>query len=226
MEYEYFYYYTTAINANSIILAGAIPPSLGVAGDYVPHGDGVYLTTLSPSYGRGVITYHTQGAPAEGLVQPIEVYIEISLPSNLITRPADLRNIQLYDGSLQLSGSQWSLRSFSGVLLATEYLRVTSVGGAAVSKSDMLGRFKLMRNVVTQGHGFVYELEGGGSYLYKSSEGAWTIGRIAGGDDADLCQLIETDPLERVWLYKFRPGEWREDLTITLIPCYPMSRSC
>ena len=221
MCYEYFYYYTTALPAKTIILADAIPPSLGAAGDA---RDGVYLTTLCPSYGRDVIAYNVRGTDDGSPDQPIEVYIELSLPTRLVSRAADLRDTQVYGGPLRLSGSRWSLRSFSGVLLATECFRVTSVGEAAVLKRSMLGSFKLMRGVVTQGRNFVYQREEGGGYLYRNPAGAWIIGKVAGDDDADLCQVLDADPLQHTWLYKVRHDEWEEDLTITLTPCYLASR--
>ena len=213
---EFFYYYTTAATAKTIVLAGAIPPSLEASGDYVPHGDGVYLTTLDPSYGRNVIMENNWGSDVEGNDRNmIEVYIKVMMQTRMIVRAEDRRDIQVHDGPLELSDYQWSLRSFSGALLATEHFKVSSVGEAAVLKSSLMGRYRLMRNVVTHG-GFVYEKEEGGSYLYKNAEDAWIVGH----EDAELCQEFEDDSLEHTWLYKLSTGEWKVDPTLTINTCY------
>ena len=227
---EFFYYYTTAATAKTIVLAGAIPPSLEASGDYVPHGDGVYLTTLDPSYGRNVIMENNWGSDVEGNDRNmIEVYIKVMMQTRMIVRAEDRRDIQVHDGPLELSDYQWSLRSFSGALLATEHFKVSSVGEAAVLKSSLMGRYRLMRNVVTHG-GFVYEKEEGGSYLYKNAEDAWIVGKnlykkaedawIVGHEDAELCQEFEDDSLEHTWLYKLSTGEWKVDPTLTINTCY------
>ena len=139
MSEQYFYHYTNLENAKDIFLEGKILPSLKSHGDAV-HGDGVYLTTLDPKLGKDTVGKNNWDGVARAPDDKMESYFEILMPSDNIRRAKVRRDIHVFNGELVLSDYKWSLKTWSGDLLATQHYMVRSHGKAAVVQGPTMGR--------------------------------------------------------------------------------------
>ena len=140
MSEEFFYHYTSVSGATAIFLTGKITPSLRANGTTV-HSDGVYLTTVDPILGKETVGKNNWfGAVGSSCGKMMERYFEILIPSKMVRRAKTMRNIQVYTGGeLRLADYKWSLKSWKGELLATQYYMVSSEGGAARVHSRKMG---------------------------------------------------------------------------------------
>ena len=140
MSHEYFYHYTTIEAAKDIFLSDMIKPSLAANG--ARHGDGVYLTTVDPHLGRQTVLNNNWAGIVQVPIQKLERYFEIRIPSYKVRRAIDQRDIQIYTGDvLMLADYSWSLRSWEGDLMATQFFKVSSQGRAARENWDRMGRY-------------------------------------------------------------------------------------
>ena len=183
MAVEYFFHYTSVDAATQIVLEGEIRPSLAADGDAV-HGDGVYLTTLEPKYGLPTIMNNDWDGAAVNRAK-VEIYFEFLLPSSEIIRAKEKRNIQVYEGTLNISDYKWNLKRFdTGDLLATQFFMISSEGGAMEEHSEMMGRYTLSQNIVMNCPPLdnvpVYKKDGGKFYLYLNSCGDWLVSDVVG----------------------------------------------
>ena len=227
MAEEFIYHYTSKEAARSIIFQGKILPSLGDNGDAI-HGDGVYLTTLEPGQGEESIKNNNWDGMAATKTN-IEVFFEILIPSRKVVRANDTRNILVHEGPLRLSDYKWSLKNWDGQLLATQFFMVTTEGKAKEHQLSCMGRYTLVRDVLTRQDGeciHVYKKDEKTMYLYNC-DGDWCVGEIVGDE---MCQLIQwNDDNERYeyspsktkpWSY-WADGGWKEDdKFLRVYPCY------
>ena len=225
---EFFYHYTSKRAAKLIIYKGKILPSLEANGDAI-HGEGVYLTTLEPVQGEQTIKNNNWDGAA-GTKTNIEVFFEIQIPSSKVVRANDTRDIQVYKGPLQLSDYRWNLKNWDGELLATQFFMVSSEGRAKVPQISCMGRYSIVRDIVTrQGDEsyFVYKKEEGKKiwYLYKT-DGCWRVGTIAGerlcglrqkNDDG---QTLYSPSTTIPWEYTSGLGWQNDDKTLKVFRCY------
>ena len=123
MSEEYFYHYTSFRGAKDIFLSGEILPSLRANGDAI-HGDGVYLTTLDPKLGKYTVGRNNWDGVARNQDDKMECYFEILMPSTMVRRARERRDIQVHDGVLVLANYKWSLKNWEGDLLATQHYMV------------------------------------------------------------------------------------------------------
>ena len=135
MSEEYFYHYTTKKGGSMIFLSGKIKQSLASNGDAI-HGDGVYLTTLDPNIGKEMVAKNNWDGVARSQECKMECYFEILMPSSKVRRAKDKRDIQVYTGNLILSEYKWSMKNWSGELLATQHFMIRSEGQAAVKHKE------------------------------------------------------------------------------------------
>ena len=156
MSEEYFYHYTNHASAKAIFLAGKILPSLRSNGDAV-HGDGVYLTTLDPKLGKDIVGKNNWDGVTRTPEDKMECYFEILMPSSKVRRAKEKRDIQIHTGELVLSQYKWSLKNWSGDLMATQYFMVRSEGEAADKHSTSMGRYTLCNNIITHDDKPVYK---------------------------------------------------------------------
>jgi len=228
MSQEIFYHYTSTESANNIVYQGKILPSLKVNGDAV-YGEGVYLTTLEPRHGPGVIRNNNWDGVA-ATRNNIEVYFEIMMPTSKVKRANDTRDIQVHKGPLVLSEYRWSLKDWDGQLLATQYFMISSKGMAKIFQGSSNGRYSLARDIVMSHSSkesdrtFVYKNDEGTKYLYRNYSGNWVVGKIAGDIRFSLLQTDEgtnhpSPPKILPWKY-YNDG-WRDDdKTLKVFPCY------
>ena len=84
---------------------------------------------------------------------------------------------QIYTGGdLKLADYSWSLKSWEGDLLATQYYMITSRGQAATKQRPTMGRYTICQNIVTPGRTPVYKHDRGNLYLYLNEFGEWSVG--------------------------------------------------
>jgi len=217
----------------NIVLEGVIVPSLIAEGDASPHGDGVYLTTLDPSYGMQTILNNNWDGAAVSR-ENVEAYFEIILPSRKVFRAAEKnRDIQVYKGALRLSDYKWNLKSWdTGDLLATQHFMVSSNGEARRLHGSAMGRYSLVQHIVMNNYPLhrvpVYQQEDGNHYLYTISSGVWCVSPIAGDS---VCKLKQELPNEEVapspvknlpWQFSSydSDSDWGDDFTLKVFPCY------
>ena len=156
MSDEYFYHYTNKESAIEIFLEGKIEPSLRSNGDAV-HGDGVYLTTLDPKLGKDIVGKNNWDGVTRTPEDKMECYFEILMPSSKVRRAKEKRDIQIHTGELVLSQYKWSLKNWSGDLMATQHFMVRSAGEAAVKQSNTMGRYSMCKNIITHDDEPVYK---------------------------------------------------------------------
>jgi len=230
MSYEYFYHYTTKKGAKKIMLSGKIEPSLRANGNAI-HGDGVYLTTVDPLLGKETVSNNNWDGLARSSSDKMERYIEIRIPSDEVRRAREKRDIQVYTGGeLKLSNYSWSLKSWEGQLIATQYFMVRSQGGATRYHSERMGRYTLCQNIVTTGSGTtgytatpVYKQDEGNNYLYYLHQfDKWCVGPVAGDTSTGLSQRSDQSPSPHKtipWKYGMEGKSWDDD-TLKVYPCY------
>ena len=76
----------------------------------------------------------------------MECYFEILMPSGKVTSAKEKRDIQIHTGELVLSQYKWSLKNWSGDLMATQHFMVRSEGESAVKHSTAMGRYNMCNN--------------------------------------------------------------------------------
>ena len=220
MSEEYFYHYTNQKSAKAIFLSGKILPSLRSNGDAV-HGDGVYLTTLDPKLGKDIVIQNNWDGVTRNSEEKMECYFEILMPSSKVTRAKEKRDIQIFTGELALSQYKWSLKDWSGDLMATQHFMVRSEGAAAVNQSTTMGRYTLCGNIVMQKDKPVYKHDTTDMFLY-SINGNWHVSAVAGNNaDCLLFQPSNTPSPHKTIPWKYALDyEWQEDETLKVRPCY------
>ena len=223
MSEEYFYHYTNHASAIAIFLAGKIEQSLRSNGDAV-HGDGVYLTTLDPKLGKEVVGKNNWDGVTRTPEDKMECYFEILMPSSKVRRAKEKRDIQIHTGELVLSQYKWSLKNWSGDLMATQHFMVRSEGEAAVKQSSTMGRYTLCTNILTHGDTPVYKHDEREMYLYSNEDGDWSVSNVAGHGSSYLFQLSQNYPSPHktiTWKYFVeKVGGFEDDETLKVYPCY------
>ena len=222
MSEEYFYHYTNLSSARRIFIEGKILPSQKTKGDAV-HGDGVYLTTLDPKLGKEAVWKNNWDGVSRTVNEKMECYFEILLPSTAVRRAKERRDIQVFPGELPLSEYNWSLKKWSGELLATEHFMIRSEGEAAKKQPFCLGRYTLCRYIIMQDGTPVYKHDKNQIFLYRNSEGKkWFVGPVAGHTATILAQTSEdsSSPSKTVqWMYA-TPDGLKADETLRVNPVY------
>ena len=88
------------------------------------------------------------------------------IPSSKVRRAIDRCDIHIYAGHLILESYKWSLRTFEGDLLATQYYKITSEGKAAKQQGIGMGRYKLCQKIILEDTA-VYKHEEEDRFLYR-----------------------------------------------------------
>ena len=71
------------------------------------------------------------------------------MPNTMAVRAVDKRDILVYKGVLRLRDYRWNLKNFDdGVLLGTQYYRVSSSGKGNEVHGECLGRYTLYRHAL------------------------------------------------------------------------------
>ena len=221
MSEEFFYHYTNTRNATPIILSGKILPN----GDAV-HGEGVYLTTFDPGLGRQtVVNNNWDGlATARRKNYKMNSYFEILMPSSKVRRAKEKRDIQVHTGELLLADYKWSLKNWQGELLATQHFMISSEGKAAEDHPESMGRYTLMRSMVTNGHHPVYKHDDEEGYIFMNADGLWGASDVAGFEECFLRQNSDFSPSPcktipwEFWDDNF--NGWEGDVSLRVYPCF------
>jgi len=223
MSEEYFYHYTNFSSARQIFIQGKILPSQKTKGDAV-HGDGVYLTTLDPKLGKEAVWKNNWDGVIRNIEEKMECYFEILIPSDEVRRAKEKRDIQVFPGELQLSDYKWSLKNWSGELLATEHFIIRSEGEAAKRQPACMGRYTLCRYIVMPDGTPVYKHDTNQMYLYRNNEMKhWIVGIVAGHISARLAQKTDesSSPSKTVpWMYATGSDGTKIDETLRVNPIY------
>ena len=96
----------------------------------------------------------------------MKCYSKIMIPSSKVRRAIDRCDIYSYAGHLILESYKWSLRTFEGDLLATQYYKITSEGKAAKQQGICMGRYKLCQKIILEDTA-VYKHEEEDRFLYR-----------------------------------------------------------
>ena len=222
MAEEYFYHYTSKRCALEIYLSGKILSSLPGKGGAI-HGPGVYLTTLDPKLGKKIVGKNNWDGVAASQADKMECYFEILIPTSRVRRARDMRDIEVYPGELILSKYKWSLKSWRGDLLATQFFMISSEGEAARYHSATMGRYTLCNYVVTQDNIPVYKHDHNQRFLFRY-KGCWVVGNVIGLDQGIIQQLSNksTSPDKTIpWqYYDVKEDKLSVDETLRVYPCY------
>ena len=224
MSEQYFYHYTNLENSKDIFLEGKILPSLKSHGDAV-HGDGVYLTTLDPKLGKDTVGKNNWDGVARAPDDKMESYFEILMPSDNIRRAKVRRDIHVFNGELVLSDYKWSLKTWSGDLLATQHYMVRSHGKAAVVQGPTMGtmgRYTLCSYIVTCGDKPVYKHDQREMFLFYQKAG-WSVGDVVGLNRICLLQKSPDSPSPHKtipWQFASHDKRFHVDETLMVHPCY------
>ena len=105
------------------------------------------------------------------------------MPNTMAVRAVDKRDILVYKGVLRLRDYRWNLKNFDdGVLLGTQYYRVSSSGKGSEVQEECMGRYTLYRHAVLSHAGLsevpVYRQDDGDCYLYLNEFGNWCISYV------------------------------------------------
>merc|ERR1712059_211263 len=118
-----------------------------------------------------------------------------------------------------------SLKKFDGGLVATQHYMVSSQGQAAV-RMGVMGRYTLCQNFVSQDDTPVYKHDKNNYYIYREKSGKWCVGPTVGHNACTLHQKSEhslSPNKTKPWFYGYpvaAGGEWQEDQTLKVFPCY------
>ena len=215
------YHYTDFSSARRIFIQGQILPSQKAKGDAV-HGNGVYMTTLDPRLGKDTVWKNNWDGMTSRIDEKMECYFEILIPSDEVMRAKEKRDIQVFPRTLPLSRYKWSLKNWSGELLATEHFIIRSEGGAATS--PCMGRYTLCRYIVMPDGTPVYKHDTDQIFLYRNNElNSWYVGRVAGHICANLVQTSDSSssPSKTIpWKYRASDGTMKIDETLRVDPIY------
>ena len=87
-----------------------------------------------------------------------------------------------------------------------------------------MGKYTLMKSIVMHDWCPVYKHEVNNLYLYTNRDGLWCVSDTAGYDSCTLIQDSDhkhPSPVKTVpWEYMSDDGDWREDVTLKVFPCY------
>merc|ERR1719369_550040 len=186
---------------------------------------------MEPQYGMNTVM-EKNWAGAAVSKDNVEAYFEMLMPSTKAVRADGNRDIFVHDRDvLELSDYKWDLKSWDGVLLATQYFRVSSSGKARKKRGSCMGRYSLYQHaIINKDAGLedvpVYKQDGGDNYLYLAN-GYWCVGPVIGY--FGRCNLYQpkngesppspTPSKSLPWQYGVR-GEWKDDPTLKVYPCY------
>ena len=122
------YHYTTNDGARDIFLSDTIKLFLGAIDDGV-HGNGVYLTTVDPNLGKrtGLVSLDFRTRSLRDILTFVSQVTMCEEPETGV--------------ELDLADYNWSLKSWEGELLATQYLMANSLGKAARKYGSGVGRY-------------------------------------------------------------------------------------
>ena len=96
------------------------------------------------------------------------------MPSSKVERAKEKRDIQVHTGALVLSDYKWSLKSWDGELLATQYFKISSQGDGAIYRGHCMGRYTLVTHTVMHDGTPVYKHDERDTYLYRYN-GNWIV---------------------------------------------------
>jgi len=225
-EFLLFYHYTSLKAAKRVLIAGKILPSTAANGD-AAFGDGVYLTMLEPQYGEEKIMKNNWDGAAVSR-DKVEAFFEIQMPGTKAVRAEDKRDILVHKGDLVLSDYKWNLKSWDGVLLATQHFRVSSSGRAREEQGGSMGRYTLYPQAVLSHAGLelvpVYKHDDRDLFLYLNRGGNWSVGAVIGDDRCKLVQIRHEEspsPAPSKYLsWQYAGTGWKGDDTLKVYPCY------
>ena len=122
------YHYTTNDGATDIFLSDAIKLSLRASDDGV-HGNGVYLTTVDPNLGEkaGLVSHDFRTRSLRDILTFVSQVTMWEKPETGL--------------ELDLADYNWSLKSWEGELLATQYFMASSLEKAARKYGSGVGRY-------------------------------------------------------------------------------------
>ena len=100
----------------------------------------------------------------------------------------------MHEGVLELRKYKWNLKNWAGVLLATQYFRVSSSGraGERQTHGPCMGRYTLCQHAISSHASLglvpVYKQDDGVCYLYLQRDGEWSVGPVVGDQYSYLHQ--------------------------------------
>ena len=120
-----------------------------------------------------------------------------------------------------LADYSWSLKSWKGGLLATQYFMVSAQGKAARIQTRRMGRYTLCQNIIIDGYIPVYKQDKGANYLYRDGVGNWCVGYVVGDDLCGLYQKSNKSPSPQKTIpWQYSNDGWHDDETLKVYPCY------
>ena len=226
MAEEFLYYYTSKLDAKENVHCGWIEPT---SNPVACLGSGVYLTALDTNHGQETIRSNVWDGHSN---EDYEVYFEIQMPSSSVSMPNETkRNVQVHYGNLYLSNYNWNLKSWDGQFLATQYFWVQSEGSAREVYREAMGLYSLVNDIV-MAHSSIDDDEihfvwksSAGWYLYMSSEGQWSLNKLAGDRYGNLIQRADEEFLPSPcpttpWEYWWNGTWFRDDVSLKVLPFY------
>jgi len=190
----YFYHYTDEKGAKNIVRTGRIMASLKfVARGDVAHGNGVYLTMLSPdTASKEEVAMNNWMKKSPEYINKTKNYFVIEIPNSDIEAAKDTdRNIFLFgkNSDLRLEKYSWWLRDFdSGQIIGSYKYQLTSLGPASSEYPYLMGDYAITVDTVN-GRPVYKNWEGSTPYfLFMDSKSRWAVGPDAGDDHVELVQ--------------------------------------